>query len=396
MEPLITAVVLNYNAEPEMLQRCLSSLRGQAYRNLEILLVDNGSEPGPLEVVAGAFPDVPILRLGKNFGFAGGMNRGIAAGRGEFVLLLNFDVELEPNCVGELLKVIRRDELIAGVAPKTVFMHDPHLIDNVGTLINAAGAAYNMGIGQLDIGQYDVSEPVFGTCFAAALFRKSAFRDEAVGPLDESYFMYYEDVDWCYRANMLGWRFRTAPTALVAHVHSASVRHLDYSFKYYLIERNLLRTVVKNFEARRAARIVVRRTLAHLVKALRRRPYSLTGLRVVMRSWAEMPRYWRTRLQLQRRRCIPDADIFKYALGEVPHFDPVRYAPIYTLETLAAMYRRRFVTRGDRRSGEIAVYLQTLLGSKLRFDGEIRSRLVRDLLRDEPPFVLDFLSKVEF
>jgi GT2 family glycosyltransferase len=395
MDPLITAVVLNYNAPPEMLSRCLASLRAQTYGAFETVVVDNGSGEGSLDAAERTYPEVRVLRLGKNFGFAGGMNRGIAAAKGELILLLNFDVELDPGCAAELAKVIAQDEHLAGVAPKTVFVHDRHVIDNVGALINPSGAAYNMGIGQLDIGQYDVSEPVFGACFAAALFRKTAFSPSAVGPLDESFFMYYEDVDWCFRANMLGWRFRTAPRAVVAHVHSASVRHLDYSFKYYLIERNLLRTVLKNFESRRAMRVVARRTLTHLAKALLRRPYWTTGLQVVSRFWGELPRYWKVRNELQRRRVVPDREIFQHSFGEVPFFDPVRYTPFYRLDTLEAMYRRRFVVTGDRRTGEIAAYLRTLRDSKLRFDQEFRSRLVGELLRDEPSFVLDFLARIE-
>src|SRR5262245_45243264 len=309
-----------------MLDRCLRSLAVQSYGNLEVLLVDNASHPGSLEGAEAGHPGVRLLRLERNLGFAGGMNRGIAAARGEMVLLLNFDVELDPGCVGELAKVLGQDERIAGVAAKTGFVHDRHLIDNVGTLIDRAGAAFNMGIGQLDVGQYDVSERVFGACVAAALFRKAAFGEDAVGPLDESYFMYYEDVDWCYRANMLGWHFRTAPQAVVAHVHSASVRHLDYSFKYYLIERNLLRTVVKNFETRRVFRILGRRTFSHLVKAVRRGPFWTTGLRALARGWADVPRCWGARRRLQRRRTVADRDIVKYSFGERSCFDPVRYA----------------------------------------------------------------------
>jgi GT2 family glycosyltransferase len=395
VDPLITAIVLNYNAEPAMLGRCLRSLAEQSHGQLEVLLVDNGSRPGSLEGVAEAHPDVRIMPLGRNYGFAGGMNRGIAAARGGLVLLLNFDVELEPGCVAELLKVLGQDDRIAGVAPKTVFVHDRHLIDNVGTLIDRAGAAYNMGIGQLDVGQYDVSERVFGACFAAALFRKEAFGEEAVGPLDDSYFMYYEDVDWCYRANMLGWHFRTAPQAIVAHVHSASVRHLDYSFKYYLIERNLLRTAVKNFEARRAFWILGRRTLSHLMKAVRRRPFWATGLRALARGWADVPRCWGARRRLQRRRTVGDRDIVKYSFGERSCFDPVRYAPLYNLDTLDTMYRRRFAVTGDRRSGEIAFALGVLCGSKLRFDADLRGRRVHEILRDEPAFVHEFAARVE-
>ena len=395
LDSLVTAVVVNYNAGPALLARCLASLHAQSYRRLEILVVDNGSPPGPVDAMAAACPDIRIVRLGRNLGFAGGLNRGIAEASGDLVLALNFDVELEPDCVRQLATVIGGDERLAGVAPKTVFMHDRHLIDNVGTRIDRQAVAYHVGIGQLDIGQYDVSEPVFGACFAAALLRKSAFAPDAVGPLDEGYFMYYEDVDWCYRANILGWGFRTAPKAVVAHVHSASVRDLDYSFKHYLLARNLLHTVVKNLETPRMAWLVVRRCLAQLLRAAGRRPYASAGLRAVADFWREIPRDWPTRRALQSRRRVADRAVFALSAGETIHFDPVRLAPHYTLDALEAMYRRRFLVTGDARAAEIAASLGAWQTRRPPVDGETRSRLVRELLRGEPPFVLDFATKVE-
>lgn len=390
-EPFVTAVVVNYNAEPAVLARCLDSLRAQTYPRLEVLVVDNGSPPGRAEAVLGAFPDVRLLKLEQNLGFAGGVNRGVAAAHGDLVMPLNFDIELAPDCVDRLAGAMGDDEGLAGVAPKTVFMHDRHLIDNVGTRIDRGAVAYHVGVGQLDIGQYDVSEPVFGACFAAALLRKSAFAPEAVGPLDERYFMYYEDVDWCYRANLLGWRFRTAPGAVVAHVHSASVRHLDYGFKHYLLERNLLHTVAKNFEPRRMTWIVARRSVAALVRASGHRPYWRAGLRAIADFWRERERDGAARAALQSRRRLPDRAVFAFSAGETAHFDPVRLAPRYTFAALETMYRRRFRVTGDARAAEIAESLRACRARRSRTGAEGR---VRELLRDEPSFVLDFVSKV--
>ena len=377
-----------------MLAQCLASLQAQTYSRLEILVVDNGSAPGPVDAMAATHPGIRFVRLGRNLGFAGGVNRGVAAASGDLVLVLNFDVELEPDCVSQLATVMAGDEGLAGVAPKTLFMHDRHLIDNVGTRIDTQVVAYHVGIGQLDIGQYDVSEPVFGACFAAALLRKSAFAPDAVGPLDERYFMYYEDVDWCYRANVLGWRFRTAPKAMVAHVHSASVRHLDYSFKHYLLERNLLHTVVKNVETPRMVWLVVRRSLVHALRACARRPYGRAGLRAVADFWREVWRDRTARAAVQRRRRLPDRAIFAFSAGEAAHFDPVHLTPRYTLDALEAMYRRRFLVTGDSRAAAIATSLRACRMGGSGAGRHLPSRQVRELLRDEPGFVLDFVAKV--
>jgi GT2 family glycosyltransferase len=395
-EPLVSAIVLNYNAAPDLLDRCLASLRGQTYPRLELLLVDNASPDRGFARVAAAHPGVRVVALPRNLGFSGGMNRGVEAAAGEAVLLLNYDVELDPGAVDEMVRVLRAGDRVAGVAPKTVFMHDRHVIDNVGTLIHATAAAFNMGIGQLDLGQYDVGEEVFGACFAAALFPRAAFAPEAVGPLDERYFMYYEDVDWCYRANLLGWRFLTAPRARVAHVHSASVRHLDYGFKFRLIERNLLYTVLKNFETRRAGRILVRRSLAHLRKVARRGAFWAVGLKLVAEFWRTAPRFLADRRRLQARRQVSDNRIFRHAWGEAPYYDPVNYAPTYHLDTLEAIYRRRHAVQADRESGEIAAFLGALRHSKVRFEQETCRRLVRERLAGQPAFVRDFVDRIEY
>jgi GT2 family glycosyltransferase len=387
LDPLISAVIVTYNAAPALLTRCLDSLRAQTYPRLEILVVDNGSRPESLHGLCSTSRDLRLVRLDRNIGFAGGVNRGIEAAGGDFVLVSNFDVELEADCVRRLAAMIATDERLAGVAPKTVFMHDRHLIDNVGTRIDGRAVGYHVGVGQLDIGQYDVSEPVFGACFATALLRRSAFAPDAVGPLDERYFMYYEDVDWCYRANLLGWRFRTAPTAVVAHVHSASVRHLDYAFKHYLLERNVLRTIVKNVETARMARLLVRRSLAHLVRAAGRRPYWRGGLRALADFARDIRCDWRARSMLQRRRCVRDEALVALSPDETIHFDPVRLEPRYTLDALESMYRRRYRVTGDARAAEIAASLRACRGAGA-------SPRATELLRDEPPFVLEFVARV--
>jgi len=247
-----------------------------------------------------------------------------------------------------------------------LFLHDRVLIDSVGTAIDPEGAAFNRGIGQLDIGQFDVEELVMGACFGATLIRREAFLPQRVGPLDENFFLYYEDVDWSVRATLLGEEFWSAPAARVYHVHSATTREQAYAFKYRLIERNLMFTVFKNFELRRAVKIHVKRSRSHARNVLRRR-FPIASLRVLAGTVTGPARYWEFRKRMQRRRVRSDIDLFKLTFGEQPHFDPVHYAPTYGWATLDAMLKRLWLVTGEERWERAYRYLQAVATSPLRF-----------------------------
>jgi GT2 family glycosyltransferase len=391
----VTAVILNYGASYEVLSQCVSSLLSQTHP-VNALVVDNASRRNQeaLESLASEFSSVQILRLDRNYGFAGGMNRGIAAASTELVLLLNNDVVLEPEAVEEMRRAIDVDENVIGVAPKIMLQQHPSYIDAIGNAIDGQGSAFNVGIGQLDIGQYDRTERAFGACFAATLLRRKAFDPGLVGPLEERFFMYYEDVDWCFRANALGLKFVTAPKAVVYHAHSLSTRELDYAFKYRLIMRNFMWTAARDFERRRAWRVVARRTLGQ-IRSLIRGPHRRASAMILVQGWLGLPGFWRQRRIVEGRRRVNDEEIFNYSHGERPFFDPVSYSPIRRLEALAFAYHRLFLIRGEERHRRIAEAASALASSRLRFDRELVRERLRPLIADEPPQVLEFLESLE-
>jgi GT2 family glycosyltransferase/glycosyltransferase involved in cell wall biosynthesis len=391
----VTVVVLNYGATAEVLRKCVRSLVEQTY-SVNTLLVDNGSPKNQDAVAAmeAEFPEIKVLQLDKNYGFAGGMNRGVEVADTEFVLLLNNDAVMEPGAVEEMRKTIEGREDVVGIAPKILLEDPPGFIDAIGNLVDHLGQAYNMGIGQLDIGQYDREEETFGACFAATLLRRDSWREGLVGPLDERYFMYYEDVDWCFRAGVLGYKFLTCPTAVVHHTHSLSTRALDYGFKYRMIMRNFIRTIIKDFQGRSWMRPTFRRCFGLLRNSVRgpHRGASFLALKDVAISF---PHYWRARRAIQGRRKTPDWDLFNFAHGENVFFDPASYQPVRRLETLAAMYNRKFLLEGDDRYREIAVTALAVAGSRLRFDRKFARERLAPLLAGEPEAVRKYLEDLE-
>ena len=350
----MTAIVLNYGAALPVLEKCVKSLLSQTYP-VHVLLVDNASPKNQVAVdlLKEQSPEVELLKLDRNYGFAGGMNRGIEAASTDYVLLVNNDTELAPDAVEEMVNLIEGRADVVGIAPKILLEDPPGYIDAIGNLINPQGQAYNMGIGQLDIGQYDRVEETFGACFALTLLRREAFRPGIVGPMDEKYFMYYEDVDWCLRAGILGYKFLTCPSAVVYHMHSMTTRQLSYGYKYRLIMRNFVRTILKDFQGRRGYRASVKRSLG-LARNVIGGPYRWASVLALKDIGLGFPAYAMRRRAIQGRRKVDDQTLFNFSHGEVAFFHPTEYRPVRTLEALHAMYRRLYLLTGQPRHRDIA------------------------------------------
>jgi GT2 family glycosyltransferase len=349
---LLVSVVIPSHNGLRLLQRCLQSLSQQSYERIEVIMVDNGSTDGSAEYVAQTFPEAKIKRNQTNLGFAKAVNIGIAQSSGEYLFILNNDTELRSDCIEQLVAAMRyfiaKDDGVIGIAPKIVFDRlGRTFLDAVGTGMNPDGAAFNIGVGQPDLGQLDSPRRVFGVCFAAALIRKQAF--DAIGHLDESFYAYYEDVDWCYRANLFGYKFYSAPNAVVYHKHSVSAtKLLSYERKYILIHRNYIRTMIKNFyrgNLIKAAKKIARHILEVYHSALGRSPRMLSAhLRIVFESILAAPLLLFHNVAINRRRVVTDPSI--WALSSAPivqisgvSFDPQTYSPILTVDILIEIFR---------------------------------------------------------
>ena len=242
--PLISVIVLNWNGK-RYLERCLPSLCNQTYPNLEIILVDNGSNDGSVEFFQEHDSNsIHLITCPENIGFAAGNNLGIRASKGEYIATLNNDTETDPRWLEELIKGMKVDERIGMCASKIYLSKDPHIIDSVGHIIYRDGS--NRGRGRLeeDKGQFSKNEEVFFPSACAALYSKKML--DEIGLFDESFFAYYEDADLGLRARLAGWKCLFLPRAIVYHEYSGTAG--AYSpLKAYLVERNRIWMVTKNF-----------------------------------------------------------------------------------------------------------------------------------------------------
>jgi GT2 family glycosyltransferase len=220
-----SAVVLNLNGAQLVLE-CIQSLVSQVPAPLEVICVDNGSSDGSDLALQKRFPGVKLLRLGSNTGFAAGMNRGIAAASGEFVALINLDVVLEPNYLAECVAPMAADPRLGGVMGKLLRPGDtePRILDTTGHIVYRNRRAVDRGEREPDTGQYDRAEAMFSICGAAPCYRRAMLEDVAIDGqyFDEDFFAYFEDFDLSWRAQLRGWHFAYAPTAVGRHYRGAT------------------------------------------------------------------------------------------------------------------------------------------------------------------------------
>lgn len=213
-EGTVSAILVTHNSQ-DWLDDCLHSLLTQTIPPQEIILVDNGSDQDPAAWLQAHYPMVQLLRLESACGLAAALNRGIQQAQGSHFLLLNPDLTLQVEAIEEMLRLARQHPDCAAVAPKLRFSWARAFLNGLGNQVNAFSWGTDNGLGHLDLGQFDSWTELPSACFAAVLLSRAAW--DSVGPLDEGFSMYYEDLEWCYRARLFGGKILAAPGAVAYH-----------------------------------------------------------------------------------------------------------------------------------------------------------------------------------
>ncbi|MBU3912022.1 MAG: glycosyltransferase family 2 protein [Candidatus Omnitrophica bacterium] len=219
---MISIIIANYNKK-DLLKRCMDSVRGQGFKDIEIIVVDNASTDGSVEMVAGYYPEAKLIRNTRNLLFCRAHNQGIDASKGNFILCLNNDVMLDKDYLKEALSAIGQDARIGMVSGKILRM-DKTTIDSTGLFVGRNRKAIERGYRKIDRGQYDRPGYVFGVSGSCAFFRKRTLVDvkDEYGYFDERFGFYYEDLDLCWRAQRKGWKAYYTPKAVACHVRAAT------------------------------------------------------------------------------------------------------------------------------------------------------------------------------
>ncbi len=233
-------VIPNWNGL-RLLRPCLVSLSAQTCRDFETVVVDNGSSDGSAEALAREFPWVRVVALPRNLGFAGGCNVGLAAARGEVIVLLNNDTEVEPTWLAELAAALGRHPEAGFAASRMMLYSARDTINSAGDLYRRDGTADARGAWQPYGPPWDAERLVFGASGGAVAYRRALL--DAIGPFEARFFSYCEDVDLSWRAQLAGYRCVYAPRAVIYHHGSATG---GGPLSSYYVGRNTIWVIVRN------------------------------------------------------------------------------------------------------------------------------------------------------
>ena len=299
MPPRVVAIVLNWNSAGDTID-CVAALARQPYPSCATLVVDNGSSDDSLHRIRAALPSLPVLTLNDNLGYAGGNNRGIERALrdgADYIWLLNPDTVVAPDALAALIEAAEVRPRAGLLGPKVYTREDPGRILSAGGMLEDECVAVLRGLGEADTGQFDAVTEVDYVSGCAVLARRDAI--EAIGMLDERFFLYHEEVDWCRRARAAGFSVLYVPAARVWHPDTRVRDELSPLVTYY-IARNTLQFARKHRVGGAAMARLIGRYARTLV------------------SWSVRPR-WRHKRRQRDALALALFDFAAGRLGRAPH-----------------------------------------------------------------------------
>lgn len=311
----VAVTIVTYNSA-RFIRQCLECVLEQAPAPDEVVVVDNASGDETRAILQEFESRIGVIYNRENRGFAGGHNQAITATTSQWVLVLNPDVRLSPDFLRRLRQAGEADSSAGTVCGKLLAMEpdlripDPPVLDSTGIYFTPAMRHFDRGSKELDTGQYDTGEYVFGATGAAALYRRAMIADISVGGefFDEDFFVYREDADVAWRAQLLGWKCLYEPSAVGYHVRSvlpsnrrgvaAAVNMHSVKNRWYLRIKNATGDLY-----RRHWWAMTARDLIIIAACLLREWTSLRAFPMVLRN---VPRMLAKRRAIMQRRRVSD------------------------------------------------------------------------------------------
>ena len=312
---LVTVTVVTYNSG-RFIKRCLESVLEQKYGALEVVVIDNASTDGTVDILEQFAERCRIYYNDENIGFAAAQNQAIALARGDWVLTLNPDVLLLPNFIQALVEAGHADPKAGTVCGKLLTIRpsfdlpEKELVDSTGIYFTPMLRHLDRGSQEVDNGHYLNFEYVFGATAAAALYRRQMIEDISINSefFDPDFFVYREDADVAWRAQLMGWRCIYTPLARGYHVRAVlpgNRRALPPVINMHSVKNRFLMRI-KNMTPdlyKRNWWSITARDLVVLGACLIREQSSLKAFSYLIRNYR---RVWRKRQVIMRRRRAKD------------------------------------------------------------------------------------------
>lgn len=267
----LAIVILNYNGK-EFLEHYLSSVKEYLEAETELILVDNASTDGSAAWLIENHPDIRLISLEKNFGYAGGYNRALEEIQAEYYLLLNSDVEVTQDWTKPLLERMESHPKIAALQPKIKAYEDIRRFEYAGAsggLMDKWGYPFCRGRIfdeiELDLGQYDDAKQIFWATGAAFMIRAELFHQ--AGGFDDRFFAHMEEIDLCWRLQHMGYEIWVEPKSEVFHLGGGTLQN-GSALKYYLNYRNNLAMLTKNLNSKSWFLLILWKMLLDGISAL--------------------------------------------------------------------------------------------------------------------------------
>lgn len=297
-------VILNWNGVAH-LRRFLPSVIAAAPADVEVIVADNGSTDDSVEVLRREFPSVTLLRMDRNYGFAGGYNRALQQIEADYYVLLNSDVETPVGWLEPLVETLDRNPDVAVVSPKLISSEERRMFEYAGAsggYLDVLGYPFCRGrilrTVEEDRGQYDDERDLFWVSGAAFCCRADVFH--ALGGFDDDFFAHMEEIDLCWRMQLAGYRVRVVPRSRVYHLGGGTLQ-TDSPSKVFYNHRNNLAMLYKCSSSGQRLLVAVARPVLDLLAAL---SYLAQGradnFRAVFRAWRDFVT-WHPALSRKRR-----------------------------------------------------------------------------------------------
>jgi GT2 family glycosyltransferase len=239
-QPSVTVVILNTNRRNDTLE-CLQSLSNSTYPNLSIIVLDNASDDGSVEAIQTLFPEVQLVSLTENKGYAGNNNVGVELaiqGGAEWIYVLNEDTLQAHDCIALLVQAGESDPQVGIVGPMVYHHDEPRVIQSAGGLMDSHWRSWHSGQNQDDQGQFSQVRSVQWISGCALMIRRETV--EQIGLIDERFFYYQEEIEWCLRARQAGWKILHVPQARLWHKGVQREYNPPANVTYYKIRNGFL------------------------------------------------------------------------------------------------------------------------------------------------------------